>query len=522
MKTIALKYYWLLPILLLCGFYIFRAVDFPVHDFANYYFGGELFSKGKFDTSIYFPYHFNKVIASWGYQNIFVSYAPNTPFLAICFVPFSWLPLAVSKFAFNCLSALLLVSGLKKLADFYKIEAFILLFVPLVFFVPIKNGLLFGQGYFVLFFLMVECWLAYEKKQTWRMAIFLSLAILLKISPLLLVLVFLARKQFRELFCVAVSLAVLFACTLFFNTFDTWGFFLEKVLSKASNGEISEAFVANYQSVFMFLKTIFVKDFSDNPNPVFDNPLIFNVLLAVFKFTILAIGFFITRRANNALYVFSYWILAMLLLSPYGSTYGFILMIPVFFALVKSPLSNVKKITGGALLFFICNIPPHVFLSNPFPFSYLKLFALLLLFVLFLSWMYQYVEMKFVAVAMVLSGIATVWFKKIEVTRGRNLLEKSQMLVYDYRIENDSLTYFYWDENGENSKSIAFNNSKTEKVSLRDNQVYRSGRFYTMDQSNKRNVTVIDNSYAIFLSDNNRGIGFYTLRIVNFNTERNE
>ncbi len=254
MKTFALKYYWFLPILLLCGYYASSSVKFPVHDFANYYFAGKLLSKGKFETWIYFPYQFNTYITNAGHQNIFASYAPNTPFLAILLLPFSWFPLLVSKLIFNCLGIFLLILGIKRLTDFYKIENFFLLFIPVLFFVPIKNGLLFGQLYFILFFLMAECWLAYEKKRIIKMAVFLSIAIFLKIFPALLILVFLFRKQYREVFWVFVSCSILLLFTLIFTTFDVWLFFFDKVLPKAANGEISEAFVANYQSVFMFLK----------------------------------------------------------------------------------------------------------------------------------------------------------------------------------------------------------------------------------------------------------------------------
>ena len=54
--------------------------------------------------------------------------------------------------------------------------------LPLLFFIPIKNNLLFGQVYFLLFFLLSESWVAYEKKQFKTMAALLGVAILMKIS----------------------------------------------------------------------------------------------------------------------------------------------------------------------------------------------------------------------------------------------------------------------------------------------------------------------------------------------------
>ena len=91
MKKVFLKYYVFLPLLLLCFFYAYKAIAFPIQDFANYYFGGTFLAEENFNSDVYFPYEFNKAISALGYQNIFASFAPNTPFLALLFSPFSFI-----------------------------------------------------------------------------------------------------------------------------------------------------------------------------------------------------------------------------------------------------------------------------------------------------------------------------------------------------------------------------------------------------------------------------------------------
>jgi hypothetical protein len=101
MKQFILKYHLYGLLLLLCVCYIFKATTFPVHDFANYYFGAQFLADGSINTSIYSPYEFNKAIADLGFQNIFVSYAPNTPFLAVFFLPLTLISVVKAKIIFN-------------------------------------------------------------------------------------------------------------------------------------------------------------------------------------------------------------------------------------------------------------------------------------------------------------------------------------------------------------------------------------------------------------------------------------
>jgi hypothetical protein len=513
MKALFQKYYGLLPLLLLCAFYAFRAIDFPAHDFANYYFGGKFLADGNFNSSIYFPYEFNKAIADLGFRHIFASYAPNAPLPALLFLPLSFLPLAVAKFTFNAISILLFIYSVRRLASHYKIEPIFLLLLPVLFFVPIKNELLFGQVYLLLFFLIAESWLSYEKNHLAKMSIFLALAIFLKVFPVLLILVFIFKKQIRPLLFVLASCAIVLLVSILAGGIDIWIFYFQNVLPKAANGEISEAFVANYQSVFMFFKQMLVFDNAANPNAILNAPILFKALIFAFKIKIIAIGFYITRKANNSLFVISYWIFAMILLSPYGSTYTFVLLLLPYFSFVKSPLSNVKKVFSCALLFIVANIPPLVFTENNFPFSYLRLFALIILFVLFLSWFFYTINIRIVSVAAVAGLMATVLFGNQNRQNSTYLLgNDAPILIYDYGISQNQLTYNYWNEAGKNSKSISFENHNIEAAVIKDNEVFYNNRQLTFDKSNKAKPFLIDGKMLVFLSDCDRGIGFYTLR----------
>ena len=142
MKKYIGKHFGISATALVCIFYIVAAIDFPLHDFANYYFGGYFLSHGNFTPNVYFPYEFNSKIATLGH-NVFGNYAPNTPFLAMLFLPFSFLKPIVAKCIFNTISTFLFLWSLQRLVAFYKIKRTFMALLPLLFFIPIKNNLLF-------------------------------------------------------------------------------------------------------------------------------------------------------------------------------------------------------------------------------------------------------------------------------------------------------------------------------------------------------------------------------------------
>jgi len=93
--------------------------------------------------------------------------------------------------------------------------------------------------------------------------------------------------------------------------------------------------------------------------------------------------------------------------------------------------------------------------------------------------------------------------------------KKSPLLIYDYKIANNRLTYFYWDQKGKNAKSIPFETQNSYSIELRGNQVFYKKEQLTFDKSNKLKPIIVNGKTIIYLSDYDRGIGFYTLRKIN-------
>ena len=504
----------LIPLLILCLFYVYRASDFAAHDFANYYFGGMFLADGNFDTQIYFPEHFNKAIARLGYDNIFTSFAPNTPFLALVFVPLALLPLSAAKIIFNLIGIGLFFFSLIRLMQRYNFPLIIILLLPAIFLTPVKNTILFGQVYFVMFFLLAEFWLAYEKSEDKKAAICLSAAILLKVFPLLIVLLPLFQRRFRFLAWLSLSLLIMLSLTIAVTGADVWIFLIEVVLPKASAGEISGEFVTGYQSVLMFLKELFIYHRVENPDPIFDSPILYSTLLLMVKVFVIAIGFMAVRKAANKYMWFGFWVFATILISPYGSTYSFILLIFPLIGIITSDINQWKKIAAILLIFMTCNFPIGAISEDLFPLSFLRLIFLLFLFVFILD-MLKEIRYKYVILAF---GISILGIYLPIRERGQDpgyLLPKdSPILIYDFELSASGLNYKYWTTDGPKNGYQKLPYQKQMGAVCDRNRIFYQGIEIASGTGNKKNPIVIDDKLMIFLSDENRGIGFYTLRSV--------
>ncbi|WP_300490960.1 glycosyltransferase family 87 protein [Flavobacterium sp.] len=513
MKKLFETYYPLLPIIALCGFYLYQASGFVLHDFANYYFGGYFLSEGHFTSDLYFPDIFNEKISALGYTSVFTSFAPNTPFLALFFYPFHILDPYTAKIIFNLISSVLFIYSLRRIFQHYSIQPIYLVLVPFLFFIPIKNNLLFGQLYFLLFFLLAEGWLAYKKKQLFRMSLFWGIAILLKIFPALLILFLLFRKKFKAALYLIGVCAGLTLLSVAISGFEIWFFFLKDVFPKASNGEIATAFVDNYQSFYMFTKRLLLFDPVENPNPLWNSPLFFKIVWITFKLSLLYIGFYCSQNRNK-LFAFSFWIMASILFSPYGSTYTFILLLFPFIFLARERGTSSTKIVLLLLLFAICNAPLSLFLTKAFPFSYIRLAFVVLFFVLFLFPERKTIYRKgILLLPIIIIPIGFVGSYSQPTENSKALLPKdSPILIYEYTVSDNELRYFYRDENGTHTTVIPLPETEIAKADIQNNQIFYNGKQQTLGKDHKQKAIVLNNKTILYLSDYGRGIGFYTLR----------
>ncbi|WP_299899463.1 glycosyltransferase family 87 protein [uncultured Aquimarina sp.] len=508
---------YILPLLLMGIIYIIKSYFFLPHDFANYYFGAYFLENGSFSKIIYDPTWFNQKIFEIQ-KNVFASYSPNTPFLALFFVPFTLFSFSTAKIVFNSLSLILFLYTLKNIFTTYKISNIHYVTVFLVFLIPIKNNILFGQVYLLLFFLISEGFLAYKQEKKLKMGILWSIAILLKVFPLILFGFLLFQKKIKSFLVLAFCTAIILTISISVNGFDAWLYFIENILPKANKGEISGEFIKGYQSILMFLKHVFIHNEIKNPDAIIHSPSIYYLLLIVSKLLIIGYGLLITWNQKSKLLRFSYWILASYLLSPYGSSYSNILLIILLIQLLRENSKDYLVLFGVAILFLICNFPFHYTYNLPLPFSFLKLFLYLSLWCLIFFKKINLAKwhLSILSISLCVSAIFLWNNDEKKINPDTNyLLEKDQhqALIYDYYVENEVLMYKYWAEEGSQTKSTDINvKSINYEISIKNNQIYHGATKITDDPSNKYKPAIINEDTLIYLSDTQRGYGFYTFR----------
>jgi hypothetical protein len=507
-------YYPLLFLAVLLAWFIVKASNAPFGDYAGYYFGSRALLQGNYEA-VYDTWSLNVLIAHKGYSGVFVSYTPFPPFTSIVLAPFLLFPVVVSKIIFNVFSVALFVWVLARASKYFSLPAWLLWLVPVIFFIPLHNNIFFGQAYLLLFALLLEGYMAYKKGKPVVAALLWGVAIVFKLFPLLILFFLLAKKQYKQIvYCVAVC-ALLGLMSVVLNGFASWQYYVFTIFPRANSGELNDSYTWLFQSAFMLLKNLFVYDAVQNPQVVVNSTAVFVISMVLFKALLLAccVGITIHKKVTDFM-AFTSWIIASMLLSPNGSSYSLILLLMPLLALAKN--KRVYQFTAIALLLLICFIPVAALVGKPLLLQFPRLYGMLLLFGLLIvaAGMQFPVKLFGAFVALLLLADAGKLFPHPD--KSNYLLSQDLPFVYEYAIKENKLVYYYWDDKGshETSTDYAVHDYSTNNVRIKNNQVYYKDKQLTSTPDRKKQVMLVNGKDIIYLSDRNRGFGFYTLRTI--------
>ncbi|MDB5273965.1 MAG: hypothetical protein JWO58_2332 [Chitinophagaceae bacterium] len=503
------------PLVLLLLAFVIKALSMGYSDFASYYFGSQELLQGLYRNA-YNTASLNAIVYAKGFHELFISYTPFPPFTSLFLAPFLWLPIATAKLVFNIISCFVFVWALVRTFRYFSIAPVYILLVPLVFFTPIRSNVFFGQTYLMLFALLMEGYMAYDKKQILLSSVLWALAIVLKIFPVLIFLFLLIRKQYKAFVCLLAACFVLFASSIVLTGWSAWQLYLFEIVPRINNGELNDSFTWIFQSGFMLLKNIFIYDELLNPVPLFANAYVFVVTMICYKALLISACIMVTvKRSSKDLLSFALWITASLLISPNGSTYSLILLLLPFIALMEWNTSLVQKGIIVLLLVLVCNFPNHYMASMPL---FLK-FPRLYFFLAFFVFVMVVAKMKWNNKIVLGCGLLFLivdspkLFSSAKDGSAYVLKKEEHLLIYDYTFQNQQLVYSYWSDKGglmcRLPDSVAAEVSSD--VMLKNNQIFYRGKQLTYSSDWKKKP-MLHGAYIVYLSDKNRGVGFYTLR----------
>jgi hypothetical protein len=457
----------------------------------------------------------NSLILQNGYRGAFVSYAPFPPFTSLVFAPFLLLPMGTAKLVFNAACCVFFLITLMRTRVFLDIPPLAILILPVVFYIPIVNNLFFGQSYLLLCCLLLQGYMAFKRSRLALSSLLWGLAVLFKVFPGVLLIWLLLKKQFRAAIGLCIACGALLTLSLLINGWAAWKYYVFEILPKVNNGELNSSFTFMFQSAFMLLKRLFVYDALLNPAPLTDSPLVFGILLAIFKALILTVCIRYTLRKNlrdfDSLAV---WITGSMLISPNGSSYSLVLLTIPLLALLSRPNPiNRPAIFSALILFAACTIPVARLENAPVWEQFPRLYLLLIFFALLLHPLWYawhpgwWAGLTVLFIALFLAGYhrdrdpSTYFFDKEE-----------HIFINSFSVNNGVLTYSYWDGTGAHPVSTAMPVTQYQALEVRNNQIYYKGKQLTNSPDVKKTPLLINGAFILYLSDKNRGPGFYTLR----------
>jgi hypothetical protein len=512
MITRLTPYYPILFLAALLGYFIYKATGAPFSDYAGYYFGSRELLQGNYQN-VYDTYSLNALIAQKGYSGIFVSYTPFPPFTSMVFAPFLLFSVGVSKIIFNIFSAAVFVWAIARAIKFFSIPTWLTWLIPVLFFISLRNNIFFGQAYLLLIALLLEGYMAYKKGRVVLAAGLWAVAIVFKLFPLVILFFLLVKKQYKQAVYCAAACALLGVVSLLLNGFASWQYYVFTIFPRANSGELNDSYTYLFQSAFMLLKNLLVYDEVQNTHVLFNSMPVFVISMVLFKALLLAgcVGITLHKKTTGLL-AFAGWITASMLLSPNGSSYSLILLLMPLLALANS--KRVFLYVGMVLVFFINTIPVQKLANWPLLLQFPRLYLLLLLFLLLIITAgTRFSPKPFIAffVLLLLADLPKLLAQK---ENSAYLLPDELPLVYSYAIKDNRLVYFYWDEKGshENPTQYLVQQYSTSDVRIQNNQVYYKDEQLTSTPDRKQQAMLINGKDVIYLSDQNRGFGFYTLR----------
>jgi hypothetical protein len=299
-------------------------------DFPNYYLMARLAHEG-YDTSRVYEWIWLQREKDHRSLDIpAVGMVPLTPFSTLVMWPLAILPALAAKHVWIIANLALLVplcwfihslTGLS-----YRRIALVLAFS-----FPLQRNLLYGQFYvFLLVLLVAACW-CYVKEHHALSGALVAVAAACKIFPVLLVVLFLQRRNWRAVASFAgtgIGAAGLSIAIFGWSVNRTY---LHQILPWALHGEAMEPYIPSGASISGLLHYLLLAEPQWNPHPWHNSPLLYALLQPALQMLLLAPAILLIRRNDRTSeQIILEWIgllTASLVISTAPASYHFVLMV---------------------------------------------------------------------------------------------------------------------------------------------------------------------------------------------------
>ena len=306
-------------------------------DFPNYYLMARLAHEG-YDTSRVYEWLWVQREKDHRALDIpAVGMVPLTPFSTLVIWPVATLPALAAKHVWIVANLALLVPLCWFIHSLTGLS-YLRIALVVAFSFPLQRNLLYGQYYVLLLVLIVAaCW-CHVKEHYILSGALIAVAAASKIFPVLLVLVFLRRRNWRAVASFAVTGIGTAALSIAVFGWSVNRTYLHQILPWALHGEAMEPYIPSGASITGLLHYLLLAEPQWNPHPWHNSPLLYALLQPALQMMLLAPAILLIRRNDRAPgRIILEWIgllTASLAISTAPASYHFVLMVFPVCALV--------------------------------------------------------------------------------------------------------------------------------------------------------------------------------------------
>lgn len=341
-------------------------------DFAKYYTASRVALEGDaFENAYGDVVWFQKRMEMAGVEGQVGGFIPHPPSAALPLLPLAWLrPLAAKRAwtLINVVLAVLCVWLLSRAANLDWLLAFALFLGTGL---GLVNNLLHGQLYLALLASLLAGIVLAERRPFFAGFCLGVLGPVKYVGGLYLLSAAWERK-WRIVLGGALSVSLVLAATVWLTGTEPLEVFVRTVFLRHLEGGIQDPFASRFQSWNSLLRRLFVADPVSNPHPALDSPGLFAATRSLVLCGWLALWlrtYLINKCPNNRAQSFfrTGWIvLGVLLLSPAGATYHFLLLTIPTAVFVSLALRRGENLTAAAFasLHLAINFPHFLYLES--------------------------------------------------------------------------------------------------------------------------------------------------------------
>ena len=201
----------------------------------------------------------------------------------------------------------------------------------LTFSFPLQRNLLYGQYYvFILALTVAACW-CYVKEHYVLSGALIAIAAACKIFPVILIVLFLQRRNWRALVSFAVSGIGIAATSIAVFGWNLHRTYLHQILPWALRGEAMPPYIPSSASISSLLHYLLLPEPQWNPHPWLNSPMLYAVLQPTLQMSLLAPAILLIRRNDRtSKQIILEWIAlltAALTISTIPASYNFVIMV---------------------------------------------------------------------------------------------------------------------------------------------------------------------------------------------------